>query len=46
MNKYIITDNRCYLTIGEIIYITECITTGMEELLKTTKAEVMVSHYG
>lgn len=41
MNKYIITDNRCYeyyLTIGETVYVTECITTGMEELLKTTKA--------
>ena len=41
MNKYIITDNRCYeyyLTIGETVYVTERITTGMEELLKTTKA--------
>lgn len=40
MNKYIITDNRCYesyLTIGETVYVTERITTGMEELLKTTK---------
>lgn len=41
MNKYIITDNRCYeyyLTIGETVYVTERINTGMEELLKTTKA--------
>jgi len=41
MNKYIITDNRCYescLTIGETVYVTERIDTGMEELLKTTKA--------
>lgn len=38
MNKYIITDNRYYLTIGETVYVTECINTGMEELLKTTKA--------
>ena len=41
MNKYIITDNRCYeyyLTIGETAYVTERINTGMEELLKTTKA--------
>ena len=41
MNKYIITDNRCYesyLTIGETVYVTERITTGMEELLKTIKA--------
>lgn len=40
MNKYIITDNRCYeyhLTIGETVYVTERINTGMEELLKTTK---------
>ena len=38
MNKYIITDNRSYesyLTIGETVYVTERITTGMEE---TTKA--------
>lgn len=35
MNKYIITDNRYYLTIGETVYVTERITTGMEE---TTKA--------
>jgi hypothetical protein len=38
MNKYIITDNRCYeyyLTIGETVYVTERINTGMEE---TTKA--------
>ena len=41
MNKYIITDNKCYescLTIGEAVYVTERIDTGMEELLKTTKA--------
>ena len=41
MNKYIITDNRCYesyLTIGETVYVTERIATGMEEVLKTTKA--------
>ena len=41
MNKYIITDNRCYesyLTIGETVYVTERINTGMEEVLKTTKA--------
>jgi len=41
MNKYIITDNRCYeyyLTIGETVYVTERIATGMEELLKTTNA--------
>ena len=41
MNKYIITDNRCYeyyLTIGETVCVTERINTGMEELLKTTKA--------
>lgn len=40
MNKYIITDNRCYesyLTIGEAVYVTERIDTGMVELLKTTK---------
>lgn len=40
MNKYIITDNRCYeyyLTIGETVYVTERINTGMEELLKTAK---------
>ena len=35
MNKYIITDNRYYLTIGETVYVTERIATGMEE---TTKA--------
>ena len=37
MNKYIITDNRCYesyLTIGETVYVTERITTGMEETIK------------
>lgn len=41
MNKYIITDNRCYesyLSVGEIVYITERIDTGVGELLKTTKA--------
>ena len=38
MNKYIITDNRYYLTIGETVYVTERINTGMEELLKTTNA--------
>ena len=41
MNKYIITDNRCYeyyLTIGETVCVTERINTGMEELLKTTNA--------
>ena len=31
MNKYIITDNRYYLTIGETVYVTERINTGMEE---------------
>lgn len=41
MNKYIITDNRCYesyLSVGEIVYVTERIDTGVGELLKTTKA--------
>lgn len=41
MNKYIITDNRgyeSYLEIGEAVCVTGRITTGMEELLKTTKA--------
>ena len=34
MNKYIITDNRSYLEIGEVVCV---ITTGMKEVLKTTK---------
>lgn len=40
MNKYIITDNRgyeSYLAVGEVVCVTERITTGMEEVLKTTK---------
>ena len=40
MNKYIITDNKgyeSYLEIGEVVCVTGRITTGMEEVLKTTK---------